>query len=692
MSDNQMIAVTQNVSNAWSTHATELAQWANDRLVNRSDAWGGYYAKDGESRQTTNKGQLSLEDLAVHFSHDGQTIGLHTTGTDGMCAWGAIDIDNHDGAGSPEKNLEAALAWYKILKCREYAPILEDSNGNGGYHIWVLFSEEVAHERVYYWLQQLVADYTSRGVAKPETFPKQATPTAYGNWLRLPGHHHKREHWSRFWNGEKWVEGEEAVALLLGHTGVSPCRLPDPTTACERRSQLLEGGIKSLVFETVQDWIVRCNVPLGAPKLDADGTKRWEFAVCPWRPELHESGSAFVLQQPSGAVTAGCLHENTCPDSLCNWNSLQAMYGKLKCERAEISSQDVNVAIADTDVWTPIDPHVRPASAPYLVEKLFAAESCVIAADKKCLKTTFSAHIAAAISYGPGAKVMGRYDVLEQRRVGLWSGETIGGTLWDLQQRACASINRKVDECALDVFEGAPSLDDEASILRMLNTIRVRKIGLVILDPWSNVCGRNIAENAANTFLGSQALIKLERRVRDAGALLWLNDHMSMGAAKARENGRKARIQLHDVAYGATMKWARQWMLMVRNKDYAGDGKHDFYIEMCGGAGHSTMVDVDVDEGGADVVGLRPLRISVRGRVSAVEREQEIAREKHELDQRIRCCVSEYKARGCTPHQVHTETGIARRAVAEHFTRCGGEYLKTEAGKGFKYASRSWCN
>src|SRR5262249_47165868 len=59
--------------------------------------------------------------------------------------------------------------------------------------------------------------------------PKQPCipPGRYGNWLRLPGRHHTRSHWSRIWDGGRWLEGEAAVAHVLALLPAPASLLPD---------------------------------------------------------------------------------------------------------------------------------------------------------------------------------------------------------------------------------------------------------------------------------------------------------------------------------------------------------------------------------------------------------------------------------------------------------------------------------
>ena len=61
---------------------------------------------------------------------------------------------------------------------------------------------------------------------------------------------------------------------------------------------------------------------------DGQVLKRWTF-TCPWRPS--DGQTANILQQPSGAIKAGCFHE-TCPGSTStgnHWHALRRMFEPL---------------------------------------------------------------------------------------------------------------------------------------------------------------------------------------------------------------------------------------------------------------------------------------------------------------------------------------------------------------------------
>jgi len=230
------------VATAWHTRAKDLMLWVMNGQVNRDDVWGGYWNLDKreEMGQTTtrpavkDRGKKSLTGgtLVKHFraTCPENIVGLHTTSLENTSKWGAVDVDYHgEGNDPPESNLAAALSWYNSLSTLGYRPLLTDSNGKGGYHLRILFREPAPTPVVFGFLRWLTRDHAGLGIAtQPETYPRQPAlrPGRYGNWLRLPGRHHTREHWSRVWDGNRWLEGAEAIDFILPLTGDSPDLIP----------------------------------------------------------------------------------------------------------------------------------------------------------------------------------------------------------------------------------------------------------------------------------------------------------------------------------------------------------------------------------------------------------------------------------------------------------------------------------
>jgi putative DNA primase/helicase len=238
---------------AWAHAADELAAWVDRLLVNRRDRWGAYtppdrrgkpYRKaDGTEGQVPQSytapngkwiGQdtLSIDLLRRHFrgARPEHVTGVHSTAPDNTCRWVAIDIDHHDpNALTPQANERAALAWYQKLVGLKFRPLLLDSNGRGGFHLWVMFAATVPAASAFAFVRWVVADHADHGLAtRPETFPKQRElrEGKVGNWLRLPGRHHTRDHWPLVWDGARWRAGAEAVAHVLTIGGDDPALIP----------------------------------------------------------------------------------------------------------------------------------------------------------------------------------------------------------------------------------------------------------------------------------------------------------------------------------------------------------------------------------------------------------------------------------------------------------------------------------
>lgn len=219
---------TKTESAVWAARADELMRWTVDRLVMRTDAWVAYGAKGPYTR----KEKLTEARILQHFRATSRehVIGLHSgsPGPDSTAKGIAADIDAHGHVTDDlAANWKAAEHWYGEIIERGLTPLLTDSNGNGGYHLRVLFSEpiplHVAHAAAH-WIFTLEV-----GFPEVEVFPKQAKLAApdavdgrYGNCLRIPGRHHKRDHWSKVWNGSNWLSGGDAISFMLAMKGDDP--------------------------------------------------------------------------------------------------------------------------------------------------------------------------------------------------------------------------------------------------------------------------------------------------------------------------------------------------------------------------------------------------------------------------------------------------------------------------------------
>jgi hypothetical protein len=226
----------------WRERSSELGDWAFRYWVNRKDIWGRYLAE--KYRGETNTGQpknkaitapfarergkiaLSVTSLIKHFkARDASGIlGVHSQAQNGTCRWLAIDIDYHnddDYTGSRESNYLAATTWLQRLQSMGFDPLLMDSNGDGGYHLMVFFQSPMNADSVRRFMTKLIADYQVLGLDNPpDLFPGSHGSNHFGSWLRLPGRHHTRAHFTRVFNDEPfadsvWLEGHDAIDRML---------------------------------------------------------------------------------------------------------------------------------------------------------------------------------------------------------------------------------------------------------------------------------------------------------------------------------------------------------------------------------------------------------------------------------------------------------------------------------------------
>ena len=95
--------------------------------------------------------------------------------------------------------------------------LLEDSDGQGGFHLWIFFACPVPIDLAYRFARWICSDYPDDKANgfELEKNPKQRTADCDGNGVRAPGQHHKRDHCSRFWGDGEWLAGQEAIDLMI---------------------------------------------------------------------------------------------------------------------------------------------------------------------------------------------------------------------------------------------------------------------------------------------------------------------------------------------------------------------------------------------------------------------------------------------------------------------------------------------
>ncbi|MCX5956401.1 MAG: hypothetical protein NTW51_08335 [Cyanobacteria bacterium] len=286
-----MAASEEIIGEEWNERSRELADWAMERLVNRRDVWGQYALLSPEQARESGRtykamtlpvpemrgeDRVTLDKLARHFAsrrlHRPQLIGLHAESQEGTSRWLGIDIDNHDldavGADvRARRNLAGALAWWRAFGERGYDPLLFDSSGRGGFHLWVLFAEPAPTEAVFDLVKAVATTWEANQLEEePEVFPKQPRPGSLNAWFRLPGMHHTQPHYSQLWSGEEWLsdpwlEGHAAIDAMLQ---VIPGPPPPPVEPASAGPPVRLGGGASGPGELVEPSVLLASTPPSA--------------------------------------------------------------------------------------------------------------------------------------------------------------------------------------------------------------------------------------------------------------------------------------------------------------------------------------------------------------------------------------------------------------------------------------------
>ncbi len=263
------------IGEEWAERASEMADWAMERLVNRKDVWGQYSVLTPAERRREGKSykamtlpkkdmrgndMVTIDKITRHFAsrhhRKPQIIGLHTKSKETTSLWFGIDIDMHDctktdAEDHARRNLNCALKWWADLQARGYDPMLFDTNTQGGYHIWVLFENPAPTVDVYAMVKTIVETWEENNLdEEPETFPKKVKPDSLGSWFRLPGLHHTRYHYSSLWSGDDWMDepwltGHAAIDVMLETRGGPPPPRVDES-APEIRELLTRGRMSKI--------------------------------------------------------------------------------------------------------------------------------------------------------------------------------------------------------------------------------------------------------------------------------------------------------------------------------------------------------------------------------------------------------------------------------------------------------------
>jgi len=606
---------------AWCNRAGELARWVWDRYVNRTDVWGGYNAVADRKKKIVRENgteyelgptttrpwkkkrgreSLTLEHLVRHFQATDPThvVGLHTTSSENTSKFGSVEIDHHgESSAAPEITWGAAKGWYDRLKAEGFHPLLTDSNGKGGYHLDLLFASPVPTAKVFWFMKQVVRDHAAFDMLKaPETFPKQsavATPeeiaassangrpnkSTYGNWLRLPGLHHTRAHWSRVWSGERWIEGNAAVEFVLSISGDDPALIPDDIELRVRIGEYMgklpnlgEGQGRDDVAFLFAAFLVR---DLALPDdIALHWLAEWDAGNRPPKgndrlQEIIANAHAYGQRERG----SGNAPREDSPGA-----GPQPETPKRGFRFDAISSRQLQ------------DADLAPR---WLVRKiLVAGQPCIVGAPKKGMKT--STCIDLAISIATGTPWLDAFDCLEPQRVVVLSGESGAFTIRETARRVCAAKGRALEEVDVQWMFRLPRLSIAAEVAELAKGIKSIGAKVVFVDPLYLCLLAGSEAKASNIYDMGPLLLDIAEACLEAGATPILLHHTSK-PSQARYD---EPPELEDLAFAGVQEFARQWILLKRRERYEpGSGMHSLWMSVGGSVGHGGLWGLDIDEG-----------------------------------------------------------------------------------------------
>ena len=591
--------MTTAITTAWQERHQELASFAMRCLVNRVDRYGRY-----TNNGTITDHELDEAALRQHFAGD-TVVGVHSTSPENTCRWLGIDIDNHEGdCDLSAANFEAAVSLLNRLTEFGIGALLEDSNGDGGYHVWVLFAEPVPSKVLYRFGQWLVG-------SGHETFPKQAelAKGKLGNWLRLPGKHHTREHWSRFWGDGEWLDESESVdvflAAPLNSIAVLACVPREPDPPMRRNLDFLSNSQPGTSEEKIQDAL---------RYIPADDYDLWvRIGQC-----LHSEGDHMLQAWETWSRSSEKYRDSDCLEKWQTFSrsgngvGLGTLFSEAKCrgwdgrpamswesqrttvrQHAESMNADGSPelhrersfgGVPVVDLW----PQALESVEWLVADVISADQPTIFGAKQKSLKTTLLTDLSIALA--TGYPWLNRFDVPNKQRVLVITGEASERAAIRKIRRAAEHRNIRGEDLGDNIrietanFPTLPMLDD---CMRIQQAVSQHDIDVVILDPlYMGLEGLN----TANLTEVGPAMRRFMQHCQPAKVII--AHHVKKSASY------DDAPNLEDLSQAGIAEFAGNYWLMGRMSEYQGDGKHDLAIRYGGRDEQFGLLKLEFDERG----------------------------------------------------------------------------------------------
>jgi replicative DNA helicase len=220
----------------------------------------------------------------------------------------------------------------------------------------------------------------------------------------------------------------------------------------------------------------------------------------------------------------------------------------------------------------------------------------VVGGPQKTLKTSVAVDV--AISLGAGKPFLGRFQVPQQRRVAMISGESGEAALQDLAKRVARAKKVSLENCDVLWSSRLPRLGNLKDRNALRHSLRARKVEVVIIDPLY-LCLLDGAKglSAANLYEVGPLLHRAGEACLAAGATPVFLHHSTKAAGRQTLKPGTAPA-LDDLAFAGVAEYMRQWILLARHEPFRpGSGQHRLVMAVGGSSGHSGVWNLDVSEG-----------------------------------------------------------------------------------------------
>ncbi len=307
---------------------------------------------------------------------------------------------------------------------------------------------------------------------------------------------------------------------------------------------------------------------------------------------------------------------------------------------------------------------------------LVEGQPTMMCAPQKCLKTTLSIDL--AISLASATPFMGRFEIPEQVRVCVMTGESGGTTVKETVERICREkgITLNCIQDWLYLTDSLPMLYQPDSMNKLRECIQKLKPRVLILDPAYKMMK---GDQGGNLFVMGGQLNELS----DLGCTPIVNHHVNKEARSSYKP-----LGLEAPSFTGFAEYFRQWILINRREAYrTGSGNHKIWFTYGGSAGQSGNLKVDLDEGPNSALEGRDYRLSVEpcnGGATSDELKQSKQMARSERDyERLKNVLKEYPS-GLSQTRISSALGMSPQAGKKLLENalCDGVVDKSEGKSG----------